>query len=373
MEEYKKQIAGFERLSKREILDCRIKALKEMFHYWGYQINSYELLILCEAITFGYGGLNYHHKQIYDVPYMISTKMDVHRTVFDSLGIKYKTEVIDGTEQGLLRIKALIKKDFPVLVELDGSIFMKNRKKSELDLHYISYVLVVGFDDEKQEVSIVLTRSSETDKCITLSYEEFQQARISKCFPYPSIGRCFYLTEAILCTEEQTKEKIFQSLERISNVMLSGQKGNRIIQNNIEISNLEWGLIGMKHLAERYIKQAILCMLRKKSKVMFQLEFLIIRNNFQYGTLTGYRSEFYTALMQMGEKYENPYLEKAGMYIDKSNKGWKRLLYEIGMMAKNRNKINGLRLMKLVMLTFRIRYLEIKAFRLMRDICTRRK
>lgn len=363
-----KIVSGFEKVEKREILDCRIKSLKELMCFWGYQISSFELLILCEAITFRYGYINYKDHNISGVPYVTSTNMDIHKYLFEKLKIEYKCEEISNDDLGLEKIKKLLDDQIPVLVELDGSVFMKRRKEHNMDMHYISYVLVVGYDEETREIAIVLTQSSQTETYVTLRYEDFQNSRIKECFPYKTTGKCYYLTKAIDIDNIDIEGLLKGSLKNISSVMLKGGDPYGIYSEAIEITNMCIGLPTMKKFIGDYKLKSRRLLTNKNLKSFYQLELLILRNNIQYGSLTCYREEFAKGLHMAAEKYHLSGCEEAAILFEKSSGYWKKLIWQIGVLAKNKNKVSYRGMRKISDISQKIYKQERKAFCLLADM-----
>lgn len=363
-----KIIPGFEKIEKREILDCRIKSLKEMMNYAGCDISSFELLILCEAITYRYGYINYKNSQISGIPYVTSTNMEVHRCLLDKLNIDYECKEINNNEEGFEEIKALLDADIPVLAELDGSVFMKRRKEHKLDLHYISYVLVVGYDIDTREIAIVLTQDSKADSYITLKYEEFQNSRVKECYPYKTMGKCYYLSNRVNIEEKVMIEMLSKSIKDISGTMLNGKDMSDIVSDAIDITNINVGLPAMKLFIRDFKTKSLRLLASKKCCSLYQLELLILRNNIQYGTLTCYREEFAKGLHMLAEKYNMAGCEEAATLFEKSSGYWKRLIYMMGVLAKNKEKISFGGMRKLVGISDKIYNLERRAFSLLTDI-----
>lgn len=363
-----KIIQGFEKVQKREILDCRIKSLKEMIHYSGWDISSFELLILCEAITYRYGYINYKQSHISGVPYVTSTNMDVHRCLLEKLGIHYECKEINSNEEGWEQIKILLDGHIPVLVELDGSVFMKRRKDHKMDLHYISYVLVVGYDEETREIAIVLTQNSQTDTYITLKYEDFQDARVRECCPYKTTGMCYYIIDTANLGNVELKNLIGSSIKNISITMLEGEGMDDIYSDKIDITDFSVGLPAMKRFISDYKIKSLRLLSSKKISSLYQLELLILRNNIQYGTLTCYREEFAKGLHMIAEKYNMTECEEAAILFEKSCGYWKRLIWQIGTLAKNKNKISFVGMRKIAGISEKIYNLEKRAFSLIADI-----
>lgn len=361
-------ISGFEKVEKREILDCRIKSLKELMCFLGWNISSFELLILCEAITFRYGYINYKEHHIDNVPYITSTNMDIHKCLFEKLNIDYVCKVIGNDDEGWEHMKELLDAHIPVLAELDGSVFIKRRKEHYMDLHYISYVLIVGYDEKTKDIAIVLPRSSQTDTYVTLKYEDFQNSRIKECFPYSVTGKSYYLPNAINGNNLNMENLLKDSLKNISSAMIKGGRMENIYSKSIDIMNLCVGLLAMKRFIVDYKSKSWHLLLNKKSKVYYQLELLILRNNIQYGTLTCYREEFAKGLHIIGEKYEISECKEAAAIFTKSADYWKKLICQVGILSKNRSRISFSGMRKISSFSRKIYRQEKKAFSLLSQI-----
>lgn len=357
-------IPGFERIKKREILDCRIKALQEIIQFTGCNMNSFELLIICEAITFRYGYINYKEHNLYDVPYVTSTNMDIHEYLFKRLGISYVCEKISSDDVGWEKLKVLLDAQIPVLVEIDGSIFIKERKVHFTDLHYISYILLIGYNEETREVAFVLHQSSKSDTYITLKYEDFQAARIKKSFPYEVTGKCYYLSESINIENIDIQNILKSSIKNIASKMLEGGVESDICSETTDITDVYIGLPGIKKIISDYRLKSLRLLINKKIISRYQLEFLILRNNIQYGTITCYREEFSKALYLIADKYNMPEYKKVAALYEKSIIYWKRLIWQIGILAKNRKKISFKGMWKISRIFQKIYKQEKKAVRL---------
>ncbi len=363
-----KIISGFEKVEKREILDCRIKSLKELMRFSGCNISSFELLVLCEAMTLRYGYINYKEHNINGVPYVTSTNMNIHKYLFEKLRIDYKCEKIGSDDAGWEMIKALLDAQIPVLVELDGSVFMKRRKEHCMDLHYISYVLAVGYDEATREIAIVLTPSAQTDMYVTLKYEDFQASRIKECFPYKATGDCYYLPKPVNINDADIESLLKGSLKNVSSIMLKGKETDGIYSKAIDITDMCVGLPAMKRFTGDYKTRSLRLLKNKKLRSFYQLELLILRNNIQYGSLTCYREEFAKGLYMMAEKYNISECKEADVLFEKSASYWKKLIWQLGMLAKHKDKVSFSGMRKIANISQKIYAQERKAFSLISEM-----
>ena len=70
-----KLIETYKKIEKREMLDCRIKSIKELIRNYGVNLTSYEALIIGESITFMYDKIHIPGVSLERIPYALVSKI----------------------------------------------------------------------------------------------------------------------------------------------------------------------------------------------------------------------------------------------------------------------------------------------------------
>lgn len=109
-------------------------------------------------------------------------------------------------------------------------------------------------------------------------------------------------------------------------------------------------------------------LMNKKLRSFYQLELLILRNNIQYGSLTCYREEFAKGLSMIAEKYNISKCEEAAVLFEKSAGYWKKFIWQLGMLAKCKDKVSFRGMRKIVSISQKIYLQERRAFSLISEI-----
>lgn len=336
-----KLIEKYKIVQKREMLDCRMKSLKELLRSMDIELSSYEVLVLCGGITFNYGKADFKKYEINNVPYALVSEDKVEEKLLHILNVDYIKEKIDASEQGWNRIKELLDHEIPVLFKYDGSVFSRT-KRSKVNIQYLSLLLLVGYDDETREVAVVLTNTNELDTYQKIPYEEFQKYRGSQCIPYSPDYECVYIKDKKLktMTKEEINSCLLRGIYSICNKMLYGQSIEGVHSDLFECNNFEVGIKAMKKM-----KRDIRSMLpgsfpwNRKQVKLVKFSMLFLRDNILHGSTTGYRKEFAKAIIIIGDYYSSKEVKDIGEEFIKISKGWSDFLLYMGRCAHNDKKM----------------------------------
>lgn len=361
-------IEKYETVRKRQMLDCRVKAIMELLNGYDIALDSREIMILAESFVFQYGKISFSEANIYDIPYAVASINDVEKNVLKNMGIDYICERLDNSKQNWEKMKAILSSRNPILTKIDGRFVHESAStvpKKIINIHYLSSVLLVGYDEGEENVFIILTNSNEIDKPQKCSYATFQKYRGTKCFPFGPEFLCFYVNN-IQEGNLEIRKLIIKSLRRICENMLIS-KDIKIDIEEFECNKLITGIAALKNLqldlSEKYKKYK-----RKQissKEIIFILLFL--RNNLMYGSYSAYREEFSRAIDYLGGKYQIIEINDVSKCIFSSSKYWKKIFVNIAKIS-HQKKIKRVKILKILLWLKKIVQLEEKAFKRLEQI-----
>lgn len=337
-----KLISCFKCVSKREVLDCRIKSLIELAKFHGLNINSYDAMLISRSCTFCYGHLSIHNSVLSDIPYAIASRNDLEKIFFDSFDIQYETINVDASINGWTYLKKLLDSDIPVLFKIDSRFLNRNGtlpNNTKINIHYLSTLLLVGYDESKGVVYVVLTNSEEQQQIQNFKLDEFQKYRNTKCIPYSPNGLCYYInpdTDLASISTESINYQILKGILYSANEMLNGLKNQCERMEYSECNNLSFGIQAMKLMKKDLIKLLWYSSFKRKKKSYIQLSLLFLRNNLMFGSYSAFREEFGRSLCKFSEKINDSEIIRIGKDFITLSKDWKKFLAEIAKAGRGK-------------------------------------
>ncbi|MEN2777081.1 BtrH N-terminal domain-containing protein [Acetivibrio clariflavus] len=332
-----KLIDSYKHIERREMLDCRIKSLKELVKHYGIKLSSYEVLLLSEAYSFMYTKVNIQGTKLPALPYAAVSHNDVDKVFLNNLNIKYEEKKMYSDDWEYM--KSLIDQDIPILFKMDSRFLIEKdaaaSKYEKLNLYYLSTILLVGYDEEKGEALIVLTNDDEREVVNRITLSDFHKSRCTKCIPFSPDGLCLYLKpdERINdIKDEDIRLLILKSLKRIVEIMLNQDEIYHIDMGAFITTGIKKGISAMKELVHD-LKILLNQAEDEAISKMNQLLIIFLRNNMMFGTYSGYREEFGKSLKYCSEKYKIEKMYEIGQKFDNIANDWKnvfRLLSSIG-------------------------------------------
>lgn len=340
-----KLIDTYQRIEKREILDCRIKSIKELVRHYGLNLNSYEVLLLCEAYTFNYSTIKIPGVSLEVLPYATASHNNLETTFFHNLNINYHKEKIAGSRQGWEHIKCMIDQEIPILFRID-SRFLRGvedvaPKQMKLNLYYLSTLLLVGYDEEKGLALVVLTNDDEKEDVNEITIEKFQKYRWSICAPFSPDGLCFYMKSDNgigRINGEDIKKAILSSIIKTADTMLNGGEIYNVGIGTFIGSEVRKGINGMQNLKEDMQMMLEQCKSNDNPKII-QLMMVFLRNNLMFGSYSAFREEFGQCLKNCAKQYEIHDLYDIGNGFEKIAHNWKTLFTLLSRIAHNKGDL----------------------------------
>ncbi len=304
-------IDTYQHIDKREILDCRVKSIKELVRHYGINLNSYEVFLLSEAFSFNYSNIKIPGISFEELPYATVSHNDLETTFLRKLNIDYQKEKIGADKHEWEYMKQLIDQGMPIMFKIDSRFLMRDEKavtsQKKLNLYYLSTLLLVGYDEEKGDALIVLTNDDEKEDVNKITIEEFQKYRFSVCVPFSPDGTCFYIKKDDIINKicrQDVKKAILSSLKNITDIMLNKGENYELKMGAFQGSEVKKGIYGMQKLREDL--QKLLDHYKNNDKHQHKIiQFLLIflRNNMMFGSYTAFRSEFGKCIKHCADKY----------------------------------------------------------------------
>ena len=91
-------IDTYKHIDRREMLDCRMKSIKELMRNYNINISSFEIMILCEAFSFNYTYIKIPGVLKEYLPYATVSQNDVVETFFNNIGLFYNNAAISNSK-----------------------------------------------------------------------------------------------------------------------------------------------------------------------------------------------------------------------------------------------------------------------------------
>ncbi|NLL70623.1 MAG: BtrH N-terminal domain-containing protein [Epulopiscium sp.] len=339
-----KLISTYQHIDKREILDCRVKSIKELIRHYNVHLNSYEILLISKAITFNYDRICIPGVINHPIPYGTVSHNTIEKTFFDSLCISYKEEKIESTEEGWKKIKSMIDRDIPVMFRMDSRFLMPGANGAERDkkinLHYLSTLLLVGYDEEENKAFIVLTNTDEKEEVSVISIDAFQKYRSTTCFPFAPDSLCYYVTKEdrkMNLDETLIQRKVLQGLKETIYTMLNEDSTSMISYDGFVGTGMIKGIKGMEKLKDD-LKQIVECYdaQDRMSCQYTQFSMAFLRNNMMFGSYSGFRYELSQCLQYCAEHFQIGELNRISNEFKSISNEWKKLFMVLSSIAHNK-------------------------------------
>lgn len=330
-------IKGFEKIEKREVLDCRIKSLLELAKYYGVRLNSYDVIFLSNSIGFNYGYITIHNSQFRNVPYATASYSNVEEKFFEAVGQRYVKENIQSNFDGMKKINDLIDNNTPIIAKLDCRFFNKGGafpEKIKINIHYLSSMLIIGSDE--QEIYVVLTNSDDIATYRKFQIDEFNRFRWTHCIPYSPKGVCYYLEnfDNVNKGNAELDILVLRGLERMVGRMLKSECEVWEPFENSTCEKMSTGINAMKAL-KKDLKKYLIMELAGKADLQVKLAILFLRNNLIFGSYSAFRKEFAEGLINLGNKHKNTKLQNMGKKMNVISDLW--ILFFTNLSKAGRN------------------------------------
>lgn len=329
-----KRIEKYNRIEKRDVLDCRIKSLKELVKNYDLTIDSCKIMLICESCLFQYGRLSIKDTILKDIPYATASHNNIEERFFESFNIKYIKESIGKSEDEWNHMKALIDSDIPVLFKIDCRFLNRmgaSTKPMKINVHYLSSLLLVGYDEESQTVDVILTNTDTQDTPQIFSFDDFQKYRNTECIPFSPNYTCYYINENDLgyISDEAINKATVIGIKNIANNMLSKNYCESITLNNCTCSNLYIGIFAMRKLEEDLMYMYSNFVNEERYMNNIRLSLLFLRNNMMFGSYSAYREELGICLCRISCINNFGRLEEVGNEFIILSQKWKALFIEL--------------------------------------------
>ncbi|MFC3749975.1 BtrH N-terminal domain-containing protein [Paenibacillus sp. GCM10012306] len=332
-------IDTYRHMEPRELLDCRIKSLKELVRHYGLNLHSNEVLLLSEAFTFQYDRISIPGVGIESLPYATASHNQTETTFFHNLNIRFHKENIAGDSRGWEQLKSLIVQGIPVLFRID-SRFLKGAEDAapkvlKLNLYYLSTLLLVGYDEEQDQALVVLTNDDDRERVNEITIGEFQTYRCSNCAPFSPEGLCYFLQPDHGVSDINPtgiQQALTNSIIKTANTMLDeGELYNGELGSFIG-RGVSRGIHAMKNLKDDLQKMLAQCQDNGDSAII-RLMMVFLRNNLLFGSYSAFREEYGQCIKYYARKYNIPHLDVVGSEFAEITSLWKELFTLLSRIA----------------------------------------
>lgn len=325
-----KTIPAFKKIEKKEMIDCRVTSLRNIFHVHGVSVNSAQLFLMLDVIDFRFGTL--WVKENSKLPLWVSgascDKMEEH--ALKNLKAPWKQLEI-GPDAKIKDFGKYVKERRPILYSVDSSyVLNKQRAKQIMEdtvkMSNLSLVTVIGYDKRRKLLQLDLKEKD----FVEVSLEMFQKARYSRCFPESANGRCYEVNmdaEYLEWFWTQRNHLVVEGILKTCRKMLDSRSVKRAGTDETEYAE---GLDGMLFLVRTMeelrdavsgldVEDAI------ASKVL-TLEVSTLRNMLLPGSDTCYREEFGSSLCFFAAECQNAEVQKLGERFVELGAAWRGLI-----------------------------------------------
>lgn len=339
-----KLINTYKSIDRRVIYDCRVKSLMELMRHYGLNINEYEILLISRAILFSYDKISIPNIINKKIPYAAVSTNDIVENLFDELGINYKKVKIGASSEDWKTLKQLIDNDIPILFKIDSRFLNNNfdeNKKQTLNLYYLSTLLLVGYDEEKEVVYIVLTNTNEIDRVTELSIDNFNKYRNTQCMPFKADYTCYYVEddkEIRNIKRDKINELLKKGLFEISKLMLDDTVEYNVKIGAFDGTKLLRGITAMKELKKDL--EDMLLKIDQIDKKTIKFIILFIRNNLMFGSHSAFRGEFASCLEHLSNLINDKYFFNISLEFKEIAKLWGKLFVGLTSIANEKNDFN---------------------------------
>ncbi len=323
-------IRKFKQFSRRELLDSSLKSLQEFCLFYKIEISSYEIFLLSELYCFFYTNIDIPQTNLIAIPYIGVRHNHLEQFVLEKMALPYQKVNYGDSQEALENLKSLVNEDKPVLFKFH-TLFMLNDDKlslaQETMFYCLSTLLLVGYDEDKKEVLVILVNDDEQQTPLRMSYFDFQTFRNLPCTPYSPAGTCYYLdNENEFKYHLDLKTLILQSLQKTVDEMLHTKYVNDFDFGNLGTWTVAVGIHGMQLFSEAICELISLSSSSVIEENYVKLVSSFLRNNLFFGTTSCYRFEFAKSLKYVSKKYN--LIELSIIADDYNNiiKNWKKIL-----------------------------------------------
>jgi len=320
----KKIISEFQKMPKREVIDCRITGLRDILSYYGIHMDSYTLFILSEGIDFGFQKFKLKESSNIDLWCVGGSTFTMEDDLLSNLGIGQNKHYFENSEQGWNDLKAFIDKDIPIMVVLDSNVIHEFTVQKDMSKAYFGAVSsgpLVGYDLEERIVWMDFKDDVST-KLHPVPIEDFMMARNTKCVPYSPNNECYVLDiseEVRENAESNMNEMLLKALNKSCRKMIFEQ----------EKSAEYFGLSGMRAATDALREFGNMLQTAELSPEienrLFSLKIKTFRQGMLPGSNTFYRDEFGNGLIEVSKRLKIKSMKGIGKEFRTMGKHWRNI------------------------------------------------
>ena len=292
---------------KPYVYDCRPNSIHELLKYHGTEILPSILWLISDSYETCYGYINLPELELDNIPYLIDSKNDIAETVFNKLHVPYGVERLTNSQEDDRRMKALLEEKGPILIRVDERAHALNPNESEsLNIRNIAIPVLLGFSEDDSQISVFWTNTNEQEPVHMFSKEQFNKFRGSASLPYSPNYECIYIEDAravkdidLSQLDKLKEEAVINAIRR----MAESPACDPSLKQVFFTEKLYTGLEALDLMVDDYCdiaRKAILPHLYREFDSYAAFVFALAKNNLHYGSVSAYREEFASALIEYG-------------------------------------------------------------------------
>ena|GEM_PF-6861942 len=320
------------------LVDCRYNSMKEVLDYYKFDLEVYDIFLLSHSFTFKYVKVDLKNEGIYGIPMVALSNDDIEYSLFDTLGIPYKKDVLDDSDESWRKIKKLISDKTPVIFKLDERIVKNDEAilNEHIKYRFLSIPVMYGYDKDTVHLFWSWASNSE-DLFIDFPLERFNKYRNTLCLPNSPKYRCCYIDGDCISDKNMDIDNIInESIKLTAKKMLFGDSENEEI-GLMYSSEVISGLQAMKQFGDdlKHCYKKLVSSDQEYKKFVI-LSVLLLRNVMLNGSKCAYRIELGKAIKRFGTRTDNQRLTEIGEGLSASAKKWQKMLAFMGKLVRRK-------------------------------------
>lgn len=313
-------------------VDCRMNSLSEVLYYHGLQIEPFCLLILSEVFSNLYvqvdTNINGHTNSF---PLFFPGKVGIEEQLLDLLGVEYVVEYFTDSIKDEQRMKQLLANNIPIITYIDSLAGFNRPTIINTPIHHLASPVIVGFEDETDEVILFWSNNTHNRKYMKLSKQVYNKYRGNHCLPVSPDYKCLYITDVSKAKEKIATDKnelLLRAITHSVNSMFDSTNENITILEKLNYQNYWLGYSAIEHLFHDIKQITYEAIFIKKNSLEYldycSLVFGLLKSSLTHGSFSAYREELGCPL-QFGNLIENRAILRYGKQILKSGKLWRKV------------------------------------------------
>lgn len=326
----KMMIPFFLESKKRDMIDCRITAIRDVFQYYGIDIDSDSLFLMLDIMDFQFGEMRLSERVPISLWIAGASTERIENHFMKNLKLDWRRLENEQTST-MEQFEAYLDQFRPIGIVIDSALVTKRHISRMVDgkgvrIAALSFTVVVGYDHEKQLLYLDLKDEESTD-LFPVDFAELQKARYGQCFPEKPEG----ISYLAVITEEYKKwfrlHRFALTLQGILDTCEKMQKGSKELEAD---SSYYTGFLAMEQMISAILELKASIYGEGVPKEIANRVFLFklnsVRDALLPGSNTCYRCEFGQGLVTFGKEQQIEEFVEVGQEFMKLGSQWRRII-----------------------------------------------